>query len=62
MNLVWGRNGGITRERPGEPSAAIAALAGGPEVEMVGRLSSEEEPGNVRPVASTTLGSGDTLV
>jgi succinate dehydrogenase / fumarate reductase flavoprotein subunit len=38
VNLVWNRNGGITRERPGEPSAAVAALADGPNVEIAGRL------------------------
>ena len=38
VNLVWNRNGDITRERPGEPSAAVAALADGPDVEIAGRL------------------------
>jgi succinate dehydrogenase / fumarate reductase flavoprotein subunit len=38
VNLVWERGGGITRERTGEPSAAVAALADGPEVESTGRL------------------------
>ena len=63
VNLVWNRNGGITRERPGEPSAAVAALAGGPNVEIAGRLLEREGArGTVRPVASTTLGVWDTLV
>ena len=38
VNLVWDSDGGITRERPGEPSAAVAALAGGAEIETIGRL------------------------
>jgi succinate dehydrogenase / fumarate reductase flavoprotein subunit len=38
VNLVWDRDGGITRERPGEPSAAVAVLVGGAELETTGRL------------------------
>jgi succinate dehydrogenase / fumarate reductase flavoprotein subunit len=38
VNLVWDRDRGITRLRPGEPSAAVAALTGGAEVETAGRL------------------------
>lgn len=38
VNLVWDRNGGITRERSGEPSAAVAALVDSPNVEVAGRL------------------------
>jgi succinate dehydrogenase / fumarate reductase flavoprotein subunit len=38
VNLVWDRDGGITAERPGEPSARVAALAGGAEIETIGRL------------------------
>jgi succinate dehydrogenase / fumarate reductase, flavoprotein subunit len=38
VNFVWDREGGITSERPGEPSAAVAALAGGPEIETAGHL------------------------
>jgi succinate dehydrogenase / fumarate reductase, flavoprotein subunit len=37
VNLVWDRDGGITVERPAEPSAAVAALAG-PDIETTGRL------------------------
>ncbi|MBA3841712.1 MAG: FAD-binding protein [Actinobacteria bacterium] len=38
VNLVWDRDGDIARERPGEPSQAVAALAGGPEIDTAGRL------------------------
>lgn len=38
MQLVWDRNGGVTRERPGEPSATVAALADGPNAEIAGQL------------------------
>jgi succinate dehydrogenase / fumarate reductase flavoprotein subunit len=38
VNLIWDRDRGITHERPAEPSAAIAALAGGPDVDTTGRL------------------------
>ena len=38
VNLVWDSNGGITKQPPGEPSAAVAALADGANVEIVGRL------------------------
>ena len=38
VNLVWDRDGGITPEPPGEPSAAVAALAAGPQVDVTGRL------------------------
>jgi succinate dehydrogenase / fumarate reductase, flavoprotein subunit len=38
VNLVWDRNGGITRDRPAAPSSAVAALAGGPNVGGAGRL------------------------
>jgi succinate dehydrogenase / fumarate reductase flavoprotein subunit len=38
VNLVWDGDGGITRERPGEPSAAVAALADGSNVDIAGRL------------------------
>jgi succinate dehydrogenase / fumarate reductase flavoprotein subunit len=38
VNLVWTRDGDIAREPIAAPSAAVAALAGGPEVEVAGRL------------------------
>ena len=38
VHLVWDRDGGITTEPPGEPSAAVAALADAPQVEITGRL------------------------
>ncbi len=38
VNLVWDSVGGITQERPGEPSAAVAVLAGDPEIGTAGRL------------------------
>jgi succinate dehydrogenase / fumarate reductase flavoprotein subunit len=38
VNLMWDRDRGITQERPAEPSAAIAALAGGPDVDTTARL------------------------
>jgi succinate dehydrogenase / fumarate reductase flavoprotein subunit len=37
VNLIWDRDRGITHERPPEPSAAVAALAG-PPVDTTGRL------------------------
>jgi succinate dehydrogenase / fumarate reductase flavoprotein subunit len=38
VNLVWTPSGEIAHEPIAAPSAAVAALAGGPEVEVVGRL------------------------
>jgi len=38
MNLVWKPGAGVVREPIAPPSAAIAELAGGPEVEVAGRL------------------------
>jgi succinate dehydrogenase / fumarate reductase, flavoprotein subunit len=38
VNLVWGPSGEIAHEPIAAPSAAVAALAGGPEVEVAGRL------------------------
>jgi succinate dehydrogenase / fumarate reductase flavoprotein subunit len=38
VNLVWDRHGGITRERPVEPSATVAALADAPEIDTAKRL------------------------
>ena len=38
INLVWDRDGGITHERPREPSAAVVALAVGPEIDTAGRF------------------------
>jgi succinate dehydrogenase / fumarate reductase flavoprotein subunit len=38
VNLVWTPDGEIAHEQIAPPSAAIAALAGGPEVEVAGRL------------------------
>lgn len=38
VNLVWGADGTVTRERVASPSAGVAALAGGPELELAGRL------------------------
>jgi succinate dehydrogenase / fumarate reductase flavoprotein subunit len=38
VNLVWDRDSGIAHELPTAPSAAVAALAGGPEIETTGRL------------------------
>ncbi len=38
INLVWDREGCITHERPGDPSAAVAALVGGPDIGTAGRL------------------------
>ena len=38
VNLIWTLGGEITREPIGATSAAVAALAGGPEVEVAGRL------------------------
>jgi succinate dehydrogenase / fumarate reductase flavoprotein subunit len=37
-NLVWSRDGGRAFEPVGEPSAEVAALAGGSELETAGRL------------------------
>jgi hypothetical protein len=69
VNLVWDRDGGITAERPGEPSARVAALAGGPEIETIGRLlegtnergRSDERAAAVagaRPAVARGLGAG----
>lgn len=38
VNLVWDSAGRITQERPGKPSAAVAALAGDAEIDTAGRL------------------------
>jgi succinate dehydrogenase / fumarate reductase flavoprotein subunit len=38
VNLIWDRARGITHERPAEPSAAVRALAGGPDIDTTGRL------------------------
>ncbi len=38
VNLIWGLDGGITRERPPEPSPEVALLVAGPEVDIAGRL------------------------
>jgi succinate dehydrogenase / fumarate reductase flavoprotein subunit len=38
VNLVWARDGTVTREPVPEASAAVAALAGGPELDTKGRL------------------------
>jgi hypothetical protein len=38
VNLVWTPDGKIARESIPAPSAAVAALAAGPEVEVAGRL------------------------
>jgi succinate dehydrogenase / fumarate reductase, flavoprotein subunit len=37
-NLIWSCDGGRAFEPVGEPSAEVAALAGGPELETAGRL------------------------
>jgi hypothetical protein len=38
VNLVWAVDGTIARERIPQPSPAVAALAGGPELDVQGRL------------------------
>ncbi len=38
VNLVWTRHGAVTREPLPQPSAEVAALAGGPELGAAGRL------------------------
>jgi succinate dehydrogenase / fumarate reductase, flavoprotein subunit len=38
VNLVWTKEGAVTREPISHPSPAVAALAGGPELETAGRL------------------------
>jgi hypothetical protein len=38
VNLVWTPDGEIAHEPIAPPSAAVAALAGGPELEVAGRL------------------------
>ena len=38
VNLTWATDGRIEREPIAAPSAAVAALAGGPEIEVPGRL------------------------
>jgi succinate dehydrogenase / fumarate reductase flavoprotein subunit len=38
VNLVWSSDGAITREPIAAPSPAVAAFAGGPDVEVAGRL------------------------
>ena len=38
VNLTWTKDGEIVRQPIAEPSAAVAALAGGPDVEVAGRL------------------------
>lgn len=38
MNLVWSRDGTVTREPIPQPSSAVAALVDGPELETAGRL------------------------
>jgi succinate dehydrogenase / fumarate reductase flavoprotein subunit len=38
VNLIWSADGEIARERVGPASPAVAALAGGPEMEVPGRL------------------------
>jgi hypothetical protein len=38
VNFVWTTDGEIAHEPIPAPSAAVAALAGGPEVEVAGRL------------------------
>jgi succinate dehydrogenase / fumarate reductase, flavoprotein subunit len=37
-NLVWAADGTIAREPIPQPSPAVAALAGGPELDVRGRL------------------------
>jgi succinate dehydrogenase / fumarate reductase, flavoprotein subunit len=38
VNLIWDLDNGVTHQRPAEPSAAVAALARGPNVDTTGRL------------------------
>jgi succinate dehydrogenase / fumarate reductase, flavoprotein subunit len=38
VNVTWTKDGEIVRQSIAEPSAAVAALAGGPDVEVVARL------------------------
>jgi hypothetical protein len=38
VNLTWTPDGRVEHEPIGAPSAAVAALAGRPEVEVSGRL------------------------
>ena len=38
VNLVWGLDAEITRERPPEPSPEVMVLAAGPDVDIAGRL------------------------
>jgi succinate dehydrogenase / fumarate reductase, flavoprotein subunit len=38
VNLVWAPDGGVAREPTAPPSARVAALAAGPELEPAGRL------------------------
>ena len=38
VNLVWGLDAEITRERPPEPSPEVTVLAAGPDVDIAGRL------------------------
>jgi succinate dehydrogenase / fumarate reductase, flavoprotein subunit len=38
VNLVWARDGAVARRRVPKPSAAVAALAGGSELDAAGRL------------------------
>jgi succinate dehydrogenase / fumarate reductase flavoprotein subunit len=38
VSLIWARNGTVTREPVPEPSAAVASVAGGPELDTKGRL------------------------
>jgi succinate dehydrogenase / fumarate reductase, flavoprotein subunit len=38
VNRVWARDGTVTRESVAEASAAVAALAGGPELDTKDRL------------------------
>jgi succinate dehydrogenase / fumarate reductase flavoprotein subunit len=37
-NLIWASDGTVSREPVRRASAAVAALAGGPEIETAGRL------------------------
>jgi succinate dehydrogenase / fumarate reductase, flavoprotein subunit len=38
VNLVWTPDGRVVHEPIGAPSATVAALAGGPELELASRL------------------------
>jgi hypothetical protein len=38
VNLVWAADGTIAGEPIPQPSAAVAALAGGPDLDLPGRL------------------------